>query len=381
MDYTTCQPEDFAADSSFRQWVKQPTNASDAYWYNFLAEHPHKRDAVDEAIELVKSLTAAADALTPPTNAAEQQATWNAINARISQTPPAITSPFRGHTHGSGWRWLIAASVVAVLGLGWWQYASQSATKTDLFRLSVAGQSTTPVVVERTNPNKMPLLVLLPDGSSLLLHQGSTVRFARHTDSSRVVNLVGEAFFEVVKDPAHPFLVQTDRFVAKVLGTSFMVRDYATDQDAAVTVRTGQVAVFASSDQLQQRQRNAPTLTGLVLSKNQQVIFTRHPIGTPERLPLKPRDLTPVSRHDLFAFIPDRFAFADAPVSEVFAQLEKLYGVQIHYDRETLGACRLTADLTDEPLPAKMLIICKSIEAAYTVDGNQLTLTGPGCRY
>ena len=158
-----------------------------------------------------------------------------------------------------------------------------------------------------------------------------------------------------------------------------MVRDYAADQDAAITVRTGRVAVFAPSDQ---QQRNSPVLNGqLVLGKNQQVVFAGHRTGTADYVPLKPRELTPARTHEVFSFIPDRFAFTDAPVSEVFAQLETMYGVQIHYHRETLGACRLTADLTDEPLREKMLIICKSIEADYTIDGRQLTVKGSGCQY
>lgn len=384
MNYTSYRAEDFAAHSSFRQWVRQPDAASDAFWQNFLTENPHKRDTVDEAIELVKALTAATDALTPPASEAEQRATWHAIKTRITQPPSVVTNPFLGRTHGTGsWRWLAAASILAILGLGWWQYASRGYPELSLAQSSAAGQPTAPIMVERTNTGNVPLLVLLPDGSSLLLYKGSTVRFlARNTDSSRVVALTGEAFFEVVKDPAHPFLVRTDRFVAKVLGTSFMVRDYAADQDAAITVRTGRVAVFAPSDLRQQQQRNSPILNGqLVLSKNQQVVFVGHRTGTLGYLPLKPKELTPASTHEVFSSIPDQFAFTDAPVSEVFAQLETMYGVQIHYNHETLGACRLTADLTDEPLLEKMLIICKSIEANYTIDGTKLTVKGSGCQY
>lgn len=383
MDYTAYQPEDFAADSFFRQWVRHPDAASDAYWHDFLATYPGKQDAVTKAIALVNGLSAAASALTPPANPAEQRAVWQAIEARLANesNPPkpstSVRSPFVGRTYGSGWRWLAAASVV--LGLVWWQYMGNDSWSSGP-SAQHAEQPAAPVLVERTNTTDKPLLVLLPDGSSLLLKKASTVRFAsRFTDSARVVNLTGEAFFEVVKDPAHPFLVCTDRFITKVLGTSFMVRAYAADQDAVVTVRSGRVAVFASADQEQRQQRNSPLLHGTVLTKNQQMVLTRHHTGTPDRLPHKLQQLSPASTHQLFAFIPDRFVFSDAPVSEVFAQLEKMYGIHIRYDQETLGTCRLTADLTDEPLAQKMLIICKSIEASYAINGTQLTLTGPGC--
>lgn len=380
MDFTAYQPEDFAADSSFRQWVRQPDDVSNAYWARFLAEHPEKRQIVAEAIELVRTFAAATDALAPPADPAAQRATWNAIQNRISvvQQPPQYSA--RRRIYGGGWQWVAAASVATGLALGWWQYTSHNSAKSDRVPEQGVGQTTTPALVERTNSGRKPVLVVLPDGSSLLLKKGSTVRFARQfTNSARVVDLTGEAFFEVVKDPSHPFLVRTSRFITKVLGTSFMVRAYAADQDAVVTVRTGRVSVFATSDQQQQQQRDTPLLNGTVLSKNQQIVFVRHRNGTPDHLSPKRSELTPASNRQLFAFIPNRFVFRDAPVSEVFLQLEKMYGLHIRYSRETLGTCRLTADLTDEPLSEKMLIICKSIEATYTMDGTELTLTGPGC--
>jgi biopolymer transport protein ExbD len=55
--------------------------------------------------------------------------------------------------------------------------------------------------------------------------------------------LAGEAFFEVQKDPAHPFVVQNGAIQTKVLGTSFSVQTGLPGDGVRVTVATGKVAV------------------------------------------------------------------------------------------------------------------------------------------
>lgn len=76
----------------------------------------------------------------------------------------------------------------------------------------------------------------------------------------RRVKLKGEAYFEVAKDASHPFIVETDRAVAKVLGTSFNVRDYA-GEAADVTLAEGRLQVALQADQT----------TGCILSPNENV--------------------------------------------------------------------------------------------------------------
>ena len=84
------------------------------------------------------------------------------------------------------------------------------------------GGDTASVVVvpptERTN-------VILPDGTSVWLNSGSTMSYpSSFSRKSRSVILDGEANFEVVKDPRHPFIVHTAACNLKVRGTKFNVK-------------------------------------------------------------------------------------------------------------------------------------------------------------
>lgn len=55
----------------------------------------------------------------------------------------------------------------------------------------------------------------------------------------RDVQLRGEAFFAVTKNPAQPFMVHTAKVAVKVLGTSFLVKAYPQLPATTVLVHTG----------------------------------------------------------------------------------------------------------------------------------------------
>lgn len=375
MHYTYFTFEDFVADDYFRQWVKRPSESSSLFWQTFLSEHPEQIETVRLAVEAVQKLASATAALAEPADVVEKAAVWNNIRAQVLATNEQQKSPFLIINRDSGWRWLMAAaSVLLAVGLGWWLQHSYLQSEDGTGRQPVTIQMESPRFRQKITTDK-PQLVALPDGSSVILQKGSRLQYPRQfSGGKRIVHLTGEALFEVAKDRSHPFLVYANGLVTKVVGTSFNVKAYAADKDVVVTVRTGRVAVFAQSDRRQQQKASLPALEGVVLTPNQQLVFVRRDI----RL-TAPKVVTPTVARRIFAINPADFRFEAAPVSEVFARLEKMYGISVVYDKKTLGQCRLTADLTDEPLANKMLIICKSIEATYTITDTQLTISGPGC--
>lgn len=85
--------------------------------------------------------------------------------------------------------------------------------------------------------------LLLPDGTIVKLNARSTFRFpSQFAANRREVYLKGEAYFNVHHDPAHPFVVKTDYFEAKAVGTSFDVRSYDASH-ANVTLVEGKLLV------------------------------------------------------------------------------------------------------------------------------------------
>jgi ferric-dicitrate binding protein FerR (iron transport regulator) len=86
--------------------------------------------------------------------------------------------------------------------------------------------------------------VSLPDGSTVWLNASSTLRYsANMTSGDRVVELFGEAYFDVASKPFQPFKVQAREMMIDVLGTQFNVRNYTDENCTRAAVVTGAIRI------------------------------------------------------------------------------------------------------------------------------------------
>ena len=95
--------------------------------------------------------------------------------------------------------------------------------------------------------------VKLPDGSSVWLNAASSLTYplAFSGRDKRVVELKGEAYFEVAKDEKHPFIVKTTRQEVEVLGTHFNINSYSDESTVKTTLLEGSVRVKAQQISLE----------------------------------------------------------------------------------------------------------------------------------
>lgn len=96
-----------------------------------------------------------------------------------------------------------------------------------------------------STPNGGEWQIQLPDGSTVWLNAASSIQYALNigTAKQRVVKLDGEAYFEVAKNAAHPFIVETDRQAVEVLGTHFNINSYKDEKVTKTTLLEGSVRV------------------------------------------------------------------------------------------------------------------------------------------
>lgn len=87
--------------------------------------------------------------------------------------------------------------------------------------------------------------VNLPDGSRVWLNAASSLKFPASFSGlkERVVELNGEAYFEVTQQQSHPFIVRTAKQDVLVLGTHFNVNSYADEETTKTTLLQGAVLV------------------------------------------------------------------------------------------------------------------------------------------
>jgi transmembrane sensor len=82
----------------------------------------------------------------------------------------------------------------------------------------------------------------LTDGSRVWLNAGSEINFPNQFDSSeRVVEVYGEAYFEVAHNPKWPFKVKSKNNLIEVLGTHFNVQNYPDEMESSVTLLEGKI--------------------------------------------------------------------------------------------------------------------------------------------
>ncbi|RED95265.1 FecR domain-containing protein [Marinoscillum furvescens] len=169
---------------------------------------------------------------------------WKLSDAQVAQSKSNIYEKITGTqavitSSNKSWKyvWRVAAIVVFMFALGalYDQYGNQRSDIQD-----VADH----VIIEKEAQYGQKLTFQLPDGSVVKLNAGSKLTFPRtFNDESRQVELVGEAFFDVTKNPERPFVITAPQLEVTVLGTSFNVSAYEQASSASVAVKTGKVAV------------------------------------------------------------------------------------------------------------------------------------------
>ena len=232
-------------------------------------------------------------------------------------------------------------------------------------------------MMEVKNDSDKEKSVTLEDNSIVVLSPGSSIVYPDHFQKNRrEVQLVGDAFFEISKNPKRPFCVYSGNLITKVLGTSFRIKSKSDDQGYEVEVLTGKVSVFENKEIFTAEnatETSRKSDNGVILTPNQKATYfaeSRHMVtGIVENPILIASDLKS-----------NKLVFNNTQLTEIISGLQQEYGIEIVVANEDLENCSFTGDLTDLPLYEKLDLICKSNSAAYEVKGTRILITGAGCQ-
>ncbi len=196
-------------------------------------------------------------------------------------------------------RWLVAAGIAAILATG-------------TFFLSRTDKTVTLAATEEKQ------LFTLPDGSKVYLNRHSTLRYNnRFADNNRDITLQGEAFFDVVPDAKHPFIVHAGASQTEVLGTSFGIKAYG-EEPVRLNVVTGKVA-FSNTE----RKSDALVLT----AGHSAVVKTG-----------KDPEAETGSDPNFTSWKDNRLVFHHTPLSATFAAMEDYFGITIKIEDPSIGS-------------------------------------------
>lgn len=109
----------------------------------------------------------------------------------------------------------------------------------------VTTDSTLEIISFETTSGEKGKEIELEDGSIIVLNKNTKLNYPiKFSKNKREVVLSGEAFFDIVKDSARPFIIKTPDSKVEVLGTSFNIN--TKDNQTEVSVATGKVKVVSN---------------------------------------------------------------------------------------------------------------------------------------
>lgn len=169
--------------------------------------------------------------------------------------------------------------------------------------------------------------VVLPDGSHVWLNSKSSLRFpTAFTEDERRVELTGEGYFEVAKNPAKPFVVMTGNTRVQVLGTHFNVNSYTMRESVSTTVLEGKVAVGNG-----QTQQHVTPGQQLQIFKDKRAILYQN-----------------VDLAQVVAWKDGYFCKKSIRLEDLMDEVERWYGVEVSYQEPIVAefVIRLRKDIS-----------------------------------
>lgn len=167
-----------------------------------------------------------------------------------------------------------------------------------------------------TTPKGGQFKIVLSDGTEVWLNAASSLRFpVTFSGNERTVDLIGEGFFDVAKNPNMPFRVKTPKMRVNVLGTKFNVRSYDDDTVSQTTLIEGSVKVYAGDKENLLR----PGSRASYESSGKMDVST------------------PFNYLDDIGWVKGRFEFHRCSIETIMTQLARWYDVQVVYEGHPTG--------------------------------------------
>ena len=192
--------------------------------------------------------------------------------------------------------------------------------------------------------------VVLPDGSKVWLNSASSLHFpTAFTRNLRIVELTGEAYFEVAKNNKKPFLVKVRDMEVKVLGTHFNINAYSDEKVIKTSLLEGRVKITKGK------------ATGL-LKPGEQALLN----NTEDKMKIFNTNMDKV-----VAWKNGLFQFDGADIATIMREIGRWYNVEIVYAdkvpvRQFEGKISRNADLSD------VLRILELSNVKFTLVGNKI---------
>ncbi len=333
--------QDFLKHPDFVKWVHHPTVKSDRYWNNWCVRNPKKVHLLRHAKEIIQGMK-----LTENNEMGSQD--HQMIREKLIEENKKTNRLKNAHRKNGrtinllGWVKGIAASILilAFLYMGQnWRSAKEACPKNKVEWIS------------KRVPRGVKKIYTLPDGTKVTMNSGSWLSYREDFEENRVVRLYGQAFFEVTKDPDHPFEIYSKYLKTQVLGTSFDVKSYKDEDKVHVAVVTGKVRV--------------QTREGITneMTPGEAAFYSK-----------KDKSLTESNfeYEDLIGWKEKILKFNRLTYPEVFKQLSRWYDVDFELEDGVALGGQYTAKFNNQSLSNVLIGISYSSNLSFDIQGDKV---------
>ncbi|MGE7776478.1 FecR domain-containing protein [Chitinophaga sp. NPDC101104] len=211
-----------------------------------------------------------------------------------------------------------------------------------------------------TTPKGRQYQLTLPDGTKVWLNSASAIRFpTAFIGKERRVDIHGEAYFEVAKNPEKPFRVGVGNDMEiEVLGTHFNVNAYDNENTFTTTLLEGRVRVRALPGM-----QHHGTSAGVIVP-GQQLEMTHN------------EGVTVINNADInkaMAWKNGLFNFEGATLEEVMKQLERWYDIEVVYENG-VPDIRFDGKMTKDIPLAGLLVMLEKSKVRFRLEGRKLVV-------
>lgn len=264
-------------------------------------------------------------------------------------------------------RWMVgvAASLLIVISatIYIWSRPAES--------VQLAGAVTFTDSITTQNGNRSHLV--LPDGSRVWLNAGSRLFYKKNFDGKiREVQLIGEAFFDVVRMPEKPFIVHAYGVNIRVLGTMFNVKCYPGDENVETTLLHGSVAVSQPGD---------PDKRTILLSPNEKLSIRKEvAVIADQQVAASPYSIRQIDTTVKPAYLPEtswvynRLEFKGDDFVSLAEKMERWYNVRFQFKDERVKQLRFIGSFENETVEQALNALQLVANFSYQIHNNEISI-------
>jgi ferric-dicitrate binding protein FerR (iron transport regulator) len=193
--------------------------------------------------------------------------------------------------------------------------------------------------------------VTLPDGSRVWLNSGSKLTYHNtYNRKERLLNLDGEAYFEVVSDTRKKFIVQCEDMKVEVLGTTFGIKAYDEDSIISAVLVEGKVQL---------------TLCGQtkIMKPNERVVFNKTKQKTSSEIVI-PNHFTEWRRN--------RLRFENETFQDVAKTIARIHNIDYTFADESIRDFRFTGSVDNTSIESVLNAITLTSSITYTMKNGRI---------